>query len=300
MIWPRSAALRASQQQLHPPARRSPRRRSPGRRRRSTSMARMTTSRCRCPAACSCTARRPVGSTAARTGTAARPATRPPADGTFTVVINGVDGNDALTVPAKTTEIGAAKPSARLADDVSPAPTATTCSAAATATTASSEQRRRHHERRRGQRHISGNNGDGSTPSTRDAGNDGTEVNGNPTLGDVNTLEPNAGRVKFQRRTWCPHARHRDRALRGQRNAVMTRSRRTPAWALTRSRSTAAPARTRSPARRAGPDPRRRGQRRPERRRRRRPDRRRPWQRHDERRRGDDTLVGTTATPPMS
>ena len=43
------------------------------------------------------------------------------------------------------------------------------------------------------------NNGDGSDTLNGDAGNDGTEVNGAPTAGDVFSLEPNAGRVKFQR-----------------------------------------------------------------------------------------------------
>ena len=43
------------------------------------------------------------------------------------------------------------------------------------------------------------NNGDGSDTLNGDAGNDGTEVNGAPTTGDVFSLEPNAGRIKFQR-----------------------------------------------------------------------------------------------------
>jgi Ca2+-binding RTX toxin-like protein len=43
------------------------------------------------------------------------------------------------------------------------------------------------------------NNGDGSDTLNGDAGNDGTEVNGAATDGDVFSLEPNAGRIKFQR-----------------------------------------------------------------------------------------------------
>ena len=43
------------------------------------------------------------------------------------------------------------------------------------------------------------NNGDGTDFIEGDAGNDTTEVNGNPTLGDVFTIEPNAGRVTFRR-----------------------------------------------------------------------------------------------------
>ena len=41
-----------------------------------------------------------------------------PADGTFTVNVNGGDGNDALTVLAKNTEIGAAKVIGDAGDDV--------------------------------------------------------------------------------------------------------------------------------------------------------------------------------------
>ena len=43
------------------------------------------------------------------------------------------------------------------------------------------------------------NHGDGSDSIDGDAGNDGYEVNGAPTLGDAFTLEPNAGRITFKR-----------------------------------------------------------------------------------------------------
>ncbi len=48
------------------------------------------------------------------------------------------------------------------------------------------------------------NNGDGSDVLDGDAGNDGTEVNGSPTLGDAFTLDANAGRIKFQRTNLVP------------------------------------------------------------------------------------------------
>ena len=48
------------------------------------------------------------------------------------------------------------------------------------------------------------NQGDGSDINEGDAGNDASEVNGAPTLGDVLTLDTNAGRVKFQRTNLGP------------------------------------------------------------------------------------------------
>ena len=48
------------------------------------------------------------------------------------------------------------------------------------------------------------NNGDGSDFIEGGDGNDATEVNGSPTLGDVFTIEPNAGRIKFQRTNLVP------------------------------------------------------------------------------------------------
>ena len=48
------------------------------------------------------------------------------------------------------------------------------------------------------------NNGDASDIIDGDLGVDTTDVNGNPTLGDAFTLEPNAGRIKFQRVNLVP------------------------------------------------------------------------------------------------
>jgi hypothetical protein len=94
-----------------------------------------------------------------------------PADGTFGVDVNGGDGNDAITVLAKDTEIGAAKLNGDGGDDV--------------LTGADSGD--------------SLHGGDGTDFIDGEAGNDATELNGNSTLGDAFTLEPNGGRVKFRR-----------------------------------------------------------------------------------------------------
>ena len=48
------------------------------------------------------------------------------------------------------------------------------------------------------------NNGDGSDRINGEAGNDVTEVNGSATLGDVFTLAPEPGGVKFQRTNLVP------------------------------------------------------------------------------------------------
>jgi Ca2+-binding RTX toxin-like protein len=128
-----------------------------------------------------------------------------PADGTFTVVINGGDGNDSLTVLAKTTEVGAVKLLGEGGDDV--------------LTGADSDDSLGGGEGNdrlvgakgtdtmrgdAGNDTLVWNNGDGSDTIDGDAGNDGTEVNGNPTLGDAFILEPNAGRIKFRRQNLVP------------------------------------------------------------------------------------------------
>ena len=48
------------------------------------------------------------------------------------------------------------------------------------------------------------NNGDGRTPSTATPATTAPRSTATPRLGDVNTLEPNAGRVKFQRTNLVP------------------------------------------------------------------------------------------------
>jgi Ca2+-binding RTX toxin-like protein len=128
-----------------------------------------------------------------------------PADGTFVVVVNGGDGNDALTVLAKNSEIVTAGLSGGSGDDVLTG-----------SDTGDSLEGNDGNDRlvgAKGTDVMSGsagndtlvwNNGDGSDFIEGGAGNDATEVNGSPTLGDAFTLEPNAGRIKFQRLNLVP------------------------------------------------------------------------------------------------
>jgi Ca2+-binding RTX toxin-like protein len=123
-----------------------------------------------------------------------------PADGTFTVVVNGGDGNDSLTVLAKSTEIISATLNGEGGDDV--------LIGADTGDTLNGGEGNDRLVGGKGGDGMDGgagndtlvwNNGDGSDFIEGGAGNDTTEVNGNPTLGDTFTLEPDAGRVKFRR-----------------------------------------------------------------------------------------------------
>jgi Ca2+-binding RTX toxin-like protein len=128
-----------------------------------------------------------------------------PADGTFGVVINGGDGNDALTVLARNTEIGDSKVTGDGGDDV--------LTGADTNDSLVGGDGNDRLVGARGADTMSGgagndtlvwNQGDGSDINEGDAGNDASEVNGAPTLGDVLTLDPNAGRVKLQRTNLGP------------------------------------------------------------------------------------------------
>ena len=123
-----------------------------------------------------------------------------PADGTFSVVIDGADGNDSLTVLAKTTEIAGVKLIGDAGDDV--------LTGADTGDSLGGGDGNDRLVGAKGGDDMSGgagndtlvwNNGDASDFIEGDVGNDTTEVNGSPTLGDTFTLEPNAGRVKFRR-----------------------------------------------------------------------------------------------------
>ena len=123
-----------------------------------------------------------------------------PADGTFTIVINAGDGNDAVTVLAKTTDIARTTLNGEGGDDV--------LTGADTNDTLNGGDGNDRLVGGPGTDTMNGgngndtlvwNNGDGSDTLNGDAGNDGAEVNGSATLGDVFTLEASAGRVKFQR-----------------------------------------------------------------------------------------------------
>jgi Ca2+-binding RTX toxin-like protein len=123
-----------------------------------------------------------------------------PADGTFSVVVNGGDGSDSITVLAKTTEIAGATLNGDGGDDV--------LTGADTNDTLAGGDGNDRLVGAKGADQMSGgagndtlvwNNGDGSDRIDGDAGNDATEVNGSPTLGDIFTLAPEPGGVKFQR-----------------------------------------------------------------------------------------------------
>jgi Ca2+-binding RTX toxin-like protein len=123
-----------------------------------------------------------------------------PANGDLSVVINGGGGNDALTVVAKTTEIDGAKLIGDAGDDV--------LTGADTDDSLGGGDGNDRLVGGKGNDTMNGdagndtlvwNNGDATDTMDGDAGNDGVEVNGHPTLGDVFTVEPNAGRIKFRR-----------------------------------------------------------------------------------------------------
>jgi Ca2+-binding RTX toxin-like protein len=128
-----------------------------------------------------------------------------PADGTFTVIVNGGDGNDSLTVLAKTSEIANATLNGDGGDDV--------LTGADTGDVLNGGDGNDRLVGAKGGDSMHGdagndtlvwNNGDGSDRINGDAGNDATEVNGNSTLGDVFTLDPETGGVKFQRTNLVP------------------------------------------------------------------------------------------------
>ena len=128
-----------------------------------------------------------------------------PANGTFGVVVNGGGGNDSLTVLAKTTEISGAKLNGDAGDDV--------LTGADTADSLGGGDGNDRLIGAKGADDMRGgagndtlvwNNGDASDFIDGEAGNDTTEVNGSATLGDTFTLQPNAGRIKFQRTNLVP------------------------------------------------------------------------------------------------
>ena len=128
-----------------------------------------------------------------------------PADGTFTVVVNGGDGNDAITVLAKNTEIAGTTLNGGGGDDV--------LTGADTADTLNGGDGNDRLIGAKGMDVMNGdggndtlvwNNGDASDRIVGGDGNDTTEVNGSSTLGDVFVLDPEPGGVKFQRTNLVP------------------------------------------------------------------------------------------------
>ncbi|TML07928.1 MAG: calcium-binding protein [Actinobacteria bacterium] len=123
-----------------------------------------------------------------------------PADGTFTIIVNGGDGNDSLTVLAHSDEVAAVGLDGGPGDDL--------LTGADSNDTLNGGEGNDRLVGAGGADLVNGgggndtlvwNNGDGSDTLNGDAGNDLTEVNGAPTTGDVFSVEPHAGRVKFQR-----------------------------------------------------------------------------------------------------
>jgi Ca2+-binding RTX toxin-like protein len=130
-----------------------------------------------------------------------------PADGTFGVDVNGGDGSDAITVLAKTTEIGGVKLAGDGGDDV--------LTGADSDDSLSGGDGNDRLVGAKGTDTMSGdagndtlvwNNGDGSDIMDGGVGNDGVEVNGSPTGGDVFTIAPDQqpGRIIFKRTNLVP------------------------------------------------------------------------------------------------
>jgi Ca2+-binding RTX toxin-like protein len=123
-----------------------------------------------------------------------------PADGTFSVVVNGGDGNDSLAVLAKNNEIVTAALNGGSGDDVlTGSDTGDSLEGADGNDRLVGAKGGDNMDGGTGNDTLVWNNGDGSDSIDGGAGNDTTEVNGNPTLGDAFTLEPNAGRITFKR-----------------------------------------------------------------------------------------------------
>ena len=127
------------------------------------------------------------------------------ADGLFTVIVNGGDGNDSITVLAKTTELASSGLNGDGGDDVVTGPDSND-----TLTGGEGNDRL---VAGKGNDAMNGgvgndtlvwNQGDGSDVADGNAGNDGAEVNGAPTLGDVFTLDPVGGGVKLTRTNLGP------------------------------------------------------------------------------------------------
>ena len=125
-----------------------------------------------------------------------------PANGTFTVIVNGGEGNDAIAVVAKNTELASSGLNGDGGDDVLSGPDSND-----TLTGGDGNDRLvagKGDDLMRGgagNDTLVWNQGDGSDRADGEAGNDGAEVNGAPTLGDAFTLDPVVGGTVKLRRT---------------------------------------------------------------------------------------------------
>src|SRR5215216_6983172 len=128
-----------------------------------------------------------------------------PADGTRTVIVNGGDGNDAITVLAKNTELASSGLNGDGGDDL-----LTGADSNETLTGGEGNDRL---VAGKGDDVMNGgagndtlvwNQGDGSDTAIGDLGNDVSEVNGAPTLGDVFTLDPLGRSIRLRRTNLGP------------------------------------------------------------------------------------------------
>jgi Ca2+-binding RTX toxin-like protein len=123
-------------------------------------------------------------------------------DGVHTVIVNGGGGNDAITVVARTTELASSGLNGDAGDDVLTGPDSND-----TLTGGDGNDRLvagkgdDTMEGGAGNDTLVWNQGDGSDRADGQAGNDGSEVNGAPTLGDAFTIDPLPGSTVRLRRT---------------------------------------------------------------------------------------------------
>ena len=128
-----------------------------------------------------------------------------PANGTFTIVLNGSDGADALTVTATNTEIAKAVLNGDGGDDLlTGARTADDLRGGAGNDRLVGFVGGDDMEGGDGNDTLVWNNGDGSDVMDGEAGNDGVEVNGAATAADVFTIVPAGARVDFDRTNLVP------------------------------------------------------------------------------------------------
>ena len=125
-----------------------------------------------------------------------------PADGTRTVVVNGGDGNDSITVLAKNTELASSGLNGGGGDDVLTGPDSNDALDGGDGNDRLVAGKGDDSMRGgAGNDTLVWNQGDGSDRADGEAGNDGAEVNGAPTLGDAFVLDPVVGGTIKLRRT---------------------------------------------------------------------------------------------------
>ena len=125
-----------------------------------------------------------------------------PADGTRTVIVNGGDGNDSISVIAKASELASSGLNGDGGDDVINGPDSNDTLIGGDGNDRLVAGKGDDVMRGgAGNDTLVWNQGDGSDRADGEAGNDGAEVNGAPTLGDAFTLEPVVGGTIKLRRT---------------------------------------------------------------------------------------------------